>query len=92
MTFAHHQDALLNRRQGNQLQALLVRSLRHDTIVALRPDAVEIAFCDLKAGLLVAAVPRRPVDQSRTDALTGIIGARRACTVSMISPLSIPCR
>jgi hypothetical protein len=31
-------------------------------------------------------------DQGRTDALTGIIGARRACTVSMISPLSMPCR
>jgi hypothetical protein len=29
-------------------------------------------------------------DQSRSDAL--IIGARRACTVSMISPLSMPCR
>jgi hypothetical protein len=31
-------------------------------------------------------------DQSRSEALTGIIGARRACTVSMISPLSIPCQ
>ena len=30
------------------------------------------------------------VDQSRSEALTGIIGARRACTVSMISPLSMP--
>src|SRR5215217_4374095 len=36
--------------------------------------------------------PRRAVDQSRSEALTGIIGARRACTVSMTSPLSIPCR
>ena len=35
---------------------------------------------------------RIAVDQSRSDALTGIIGARRACTVSMISPLSMPCR
>src|SRR5919109_3011442 len=31
------------------------------------------------------------MDQSRADALTGTIGAR-ACTVSMISPLSMPCR
>jgi len=31
-------------------------------------------------------------DQSRSDTLTGIIGARRACTVSMISPLSMPWR
>ena len=30
--------------------------------------------------------------QSRSDALTGIIGARRAWTVSMISALSMPCR
>ena len=29
-------------------------------------------------------------DQSRSETLTGIIGARRACTVSMISPLSMP--
>jgi hypothetical protein len=36
--------------------------------------------------------PRRAVDQSRSEALTGIIGARRAWTVSMISPLSMPCR
>jgi hypothetical protein len=28
--------------------------------------------------------------QSRSDALTGIIGARRAWTVSTISPLSMP--
>jgi hypothetical protein len=34
--------------------------------------------------------PRLRVDQSRSEALTGIIGARRACTVSMISPLSMP--
>ena len=34
----------------------------------------------------------RAVDQSRSEALTGIIGARRACTVSMISPLSMPWR
>ena len=33
---------------------------------------------------------RGAVDQSRSEALTGIIGARRACTVSMISPLSMP--
>jgi hypothetical protein len=32
------------------------------------------------------------VDQSRSVALTGIIVVRRAWTVSMISPLSIPCR
>jgi len=31
------------------------------------------------------------VDQSRREALAGIIGARRAWMVSMISPLSIPC-
>jgi hypothetical protein len=31
------------------------------------------------------------VIQSRSQALTGIIGARRAWTVSMISPLSMPC-
>src|SRR5687768_190027 len=31
-------------------------------------------------------------DESRSEALTGIIGARRACTVSMISPLSMPWR
>jgi hypothetical protein len=31
-------------------------------------------------------------DQSRGDVLTGIIGAHRALTVSMISALSIPCR
>jgi hypothetical protein len=48
VTFAHHQDALLNRRKGNQLEAVLLRSLRHVTIVAPRPDSVEIAFCDLK--------------------------------------------
>jgi hypothetical protein len=29
-------------------------------------------------------------DQIRNDALTAIIGARRAWTVSMISPLSMP--
>src|ERR671915_562539 len=28
--------------------------------------------------------------QSRSETLTGIMGARRACTVSMISPLSMP--
>jgi hypothetical protein len=38
------------------------------------------------------AAPRSTCDQSRSDALTGIIGARRACTVSMISPLSMPWR
>jgi hypothetical protein len=32
------------------------------------------------------------IDQNRSEALTGIIGARRACTVSTISPRSIPCR
>jgi hypothetical protein len=32
------------------------------------------------------------VDQSRSDVLTGVIGARRAWTVSMISALSIPWR
>jgi hypothetical protein len=32
------------------------------------------------------------VDQSRSDVLTGIFGARRAWTVSMISALSIPWR
>jgi hypothetical protein len=32
------------------------------------------------------------VVQSRSDVLTGIIGARRAWTVSMISALSMPCR
>src|SRR3954452_12819051 len=31
-------------------------------------------------------------NQSRSETLTGSIGARRACTVSMISPLSMPCR
>jgi hypothetical protein len=36
--------------------------------------------------------PRCAIDQSRSDALTGIIGARRACTVSMISRLSMPWR
>ena len=36
--------------------------------------------------------PRGAGDQSRSEALTGIIGARRAWTVSMISPLSMPCR
>jgi hypothetical protein len=35
---------------------------------------------------------RCAVDQSRSEVLTGIIGARRACTVSTISPLSMPCR
>jgi hypothetical protein len=34
----------------------------------------------------------RAVAQSRSETLTGIMGARRACTVSMISPLSMPCR
>jgi hypothetical protein len=34
----------------------------------------------------------READQRGDDALTGIIGARRAWTVSMISALSIPCR
>ena len=38
------------------------------------------------------AVAARGVDQSRSDVLTGIIGARRPCTVSMISALSMPCR
>jgi hypothetical protein len=38
------------------------------------------------------AVARSAVDKSRSDALTGIIGACRACTVSMISPLWMPCR
>jgi hypothetical protein len=33
---------------------------------------------------------RMAVIQSRSEALTGIIGARRAWTVSMISPLSMP--
>jgi hypothetical protein len=32
------------------------------------------------------------VDQSRNEVLTGIMGARRAWTVSMISPLSMPWR
>ena len=36
--------------------------------------------------------PRCAVDQSPSEVLTGIIGARRACTVSMISPLSMPWR
>jgi hypothetical protein len=36
--------------------------------------------------------PRCALDQSRDEALTGIIGARRACLVSMISPLSMPWR
>jgi hypothetical protein len=35
---------------------------------------------------------RMAVIQSRSVALTGIIGARRAWTVSMISPLSMPWR
>lgn len=35
---------------------------------------------------------RSAADQRRTDALTGIIAARRESTVSMISPLSMPCR
>jgi hypothetical protein len=36
---------------------------------------------------------QRPAgDQSRSETLTGIIGARRAWTVSMISPLSMPWR
>jgi hypothetical protein len=30
-------------------------------------------------------------DDRRSETLTGTIGARRACTVSMISPLSTPC-
>ena len=42
--------------------------------------------------LLCATSSAAAVDQSRSEALTGIIGARRACTVSMISPLSMPCR
>jgi hypothetical protein len=33
------------------------------------------------------AAPARALDQSRSEALTGIIGARRAWTISMISPL-----
>jgi hypothetical protein len=32
------------------------------------------------------------VDQSRSDVLTGIMGAGRAWTVSMISALSMPYR
>jgi hypothetical protein len=32
-----------------------------------------------------------PCRQSPSEALTGIIGARRAWTVSMISALSMPC-
>jgi hypothetical protein len=36
--------------------------------------------------------PPLAVDQSRSDTLTGIMGARRACTVSIISPLSMRCR
>jgi hypothetical protein len=46
----------------------------------------------------IATLPRATssaalaVDQSRSEALTGIMGARRACTVSMISPLSMPWR
>jgi hypothetical protein len=35
---------------------------------------------------------RCAVGQSRSEALTGIIGPRRACTISMISPLSMPWR
>jgi hypothetical protein len=35
---------------------------------------------------------RREFDQSRRDVLTGIIGARRVWTVSMISALSMPWR
>jgi ketosteroid isomerase-like protein len=35
---------------------------------------------------------RSAFDQSRSDVLTGTIGARRAWTVSMISALSMPCR
>jgi hypothetical protein len=33
--------------------------------------------------------PRR---QGRSELSTGTIGGRRACTVSMISALSMPCR
>jgi hypothetical protein len=47
-------------------------------------------------GSLLLCATRAPrasrVDQSRSDALTGIMGERRAWTVSMISPLSMPCR
>jgi hypothetical protein len=41
---------------------------------------------------LAGWVHRPAGGQRRSDALTGIIGARRACTVSLISPLSMPCR
>ena len=56
-------------------------------------DAVPLAVRDAHSGLSLGAMSgARADDQSGTDALTGIIGARRACTVSMISPLSMPCR
>ena len=42
--------------------------------------------------LCATSSARSAVDQSRSDTLTGIIGARRAWTVSMISALSMPCR
>ena len=49
-----------------------------------RPDS---QCCNARRAALAGSV-----DQSPSEALTGILGARRAWTVSMISPLSMPCK
>jgi hypothetical protein len=46
-----------------------------------------------RSGLCVSRGPQRGVRvNAERDVVTGIIGARRAWTVSMISALSMPCR
>ena len=71
---------------GSTAAAITVAPSRHRLRL---PEALDAA----SQRVLHCATTRscRAVDQSRSDALTGIIGARRACTVSMISPLSMPC-
>jgi len=40
MAFPHHQDALLNRREWNELEILVPRCPRHDAIVPMPPDTL----------------------------------------------------
>jgi hypothetical protein len=68
------------------------RALVALTVLLLSPGGRREQDGDRSSALRDEQRPRWAVGQSRTEALTGIIGGRRAWTVSTISPLSIPCR
>jgi hypothetical protein len=59
---------------------------------ARRSIEVPMLPAEYAAALALRDEQRPADDQSRSETLTGIIGARRAWTVSMISPLSMPWR